>query len=127
VQGLTLAPVVNRSGLALEPEHTAREEAGAREALDLAALDHVEQLEMVEAMPPAAVDRARRNLAARLDQGEDTDGVTADAAYRTLRREVIAVQSDELRRLYAANRISDTTRRRLQQDLDRQEAALEEL
>ncbi|WP_420713981.1 cation:proton antiporter, partial [Streptomyces sp. NRRL WC-3742] len=44
VQGLTLAAVVNRSGLALEPEHTAREEDDARDALNRAALDHVEHL-----------------------------------------------------------------------------------
>lgn len=124
-QGLTLAAVVNRSGLALEPEHTVREEDDARDALNRTALDHVENLAELEALSDTAVDRVRRALTARLDRTpESPDGTTADASYRQLRREVIAVQSTELRRLYDEHRISDTTRRRLQHDLDREEAAL---
>ncbi|MGA5824316.1 Na+/H+ antiporter [Kitasatospora sp. NPDC094028] len=125
VQGLTLAAVVTRSGLALEPEHTAREENDARDALNRAALDHVDHLAALEVMPDTAVDRVRRGLTARLDHTPETpDGTTADTAYRQLRHEVIAVQSAELHRLYDEHRISDTTRRRLQHDLDREEAAL---
>ncbi|MFG2848122.1 Na+/H+ antiporter [Kitasatospora sp. NPDC048296] len=125
VQGLTLAAVVNRSGLALEPEHTAQEEDDARDALNHAALEHVDHLATLEVMPATAVDRVRRGLTARLDHTAETpDGTTADATYRQLRREVIAVQSTELHRLYDEHRISDTTRRRLQHDLDREEAAL---
>ncbi len=125
VQGLTLAAVVNRSGLALEPEHTAREENDARDALNRAALDHVDHLATLEVMPDTAVDRVRRGLAARLGHTPETpEGTTADAAYRQLRHEVIAVQSTELHCLYDEHRISDTTRRRLQHDLDREEAAL---
>ncbi|MCC9310602.1 Na+/H+ antiporter [Kitasatospora sp. RB6PN24] len=124
VQGLTLAGVVNRSGLALEPEHTAREEDGARDALNRAALDHVEHLSDLEALPPVAIDRVRRGLEARLDRTEDEGGATADDSYRSLRHEVIAVQNSELHRLYEEHLISDTTRRRLQHDLDREEAAL---
>ncbi|MFI6151329.1 Na+/H+ antiporter [Kitasatospora sp. NPDC051170] len=125
VQGLTLAVVVNRSGLALEPEHTAREEADARDALNRAALDHVEHLSELEAVPETSVDRVRRSLTARLDRtAEAADGTTADAAHRQLRREVIAVQNTELRRLYEEHRISDTTLRVLQRDLDLEEAGL---
>ncbi|MFH9347956.1 Na+/H+ antiporter [Kitasatospora sp. NPDC017646] len=125
VQGLTLAAVVNRSGLALEPEHTAREEDDARDALNRAALDHVEHLAELEAIPETAIDRVRRGLTARLDHAHETpDGTTADAAHRQLRREVIAVQNTELRRLYEEHRISDTTLRALQRDLDLEEAAL---
>ncbi|TQF02854.1 Na+/H+ antiporter [Kitasatospora acidiphila] len=125
VQGLTLAGVVNRSGLALEPEHTAREETDARDSLNRAGLDHVEHLAALEVMPETALDRARRGLSARLDRSADgSEGGTADTAYRQLRREVIAVQNTELHRLYEEHLISDTTRRRLQHDLDREEAAL---
>jgi NhaP-type Na+/H+ or K+/H+ antiporter len=124
-QGLTLSSVVNRSGLALEPEPTAREEAEARGALDRAALAHVEHLAALEAVPDAVVDRVRRSLAARLDhEAESPDGTTLGATYRELRSEVIALQNAHLNRLYAEHRISDTTRRRLQHDLDREEAAL---
>ncbi len=125
VQGLSLGAVVNRSGLALEPEHTAREEADARDALNRAALAHVEHLATLEAVPETAVDRVRRALSARLDHSIDgPDGSTVDATYRELRHEVIGVQSTELHRLYDEHRISDTTRRTLQHDLDREEAAL---
>ncbi|WP_055589092.1 Na+/H+ antiporter [Peterkaempfera griseoplana] len=125
VQGLTLATVVGRSGLALEPEHTAREEAGARDALDRAALDHVEQLTGLGTLPEPVVDRVRRGLTARLDRTADgADGSALDTAYRALRQELIGVQNTELHRLYDQHLISDTTRRRLQHDLDREEAAL---
>ncbi len=125
VQGLTLAAVVNRSGLALEPEHTAREEAEARDELNRAALDHVEGLAELEAVADTALDRVRRGLTARLDRTpEAPDGTTADAAYRQLRQEVIAVQNARLQRLYEEHRISDTTLRLLQHDLDLEHAAL---
>ncbi|MFD9690656.1 Na+/H+ antiporter [Kitasatospora sp. NPDC059088] len=125
VQGLTLAAVVNRSGLALEPEHTAREEADARDELNRAALDHVDGLAELEAVPETAVDRVRRALTARLDRTPETpDGTTADDAYRQLRHEVITVQNDRLHRLYEEHRISDTTLRLLQRDLDLEQAAL---
>ncbi|MFD5465646.1 Na+/H+ antiporter [Kitasatospora sp. NPDC127059] len=125
VQGLTLAAVVNRSGLALEPEHTAREEADARDALNRAALEHVDGLAELEAVPETAVDRVRRALTARLDRTpEAPDGTTADGAYRQLRHEVIAVQNDRLHRLYEEHLISDTTLRLLQRDLDLEQAAL---
>ncbi|PBC39119.1 Na+/H+ antiporter [Rhodococcus sp. ACS1] len=125
VQGLSLAPIVNRSGLALEPEHTAREEADARDILDRAALAYIEHLAELETHPEPVIDRMRRGLAARLDHTTDRpDGSTMHAAYRELRHEVIAVQNAELRRLFDEHRISDATRRSLQNDLDREEAAL---
>ncbi|MEE4540754.1 Na+/H+ antiporter [Streptomyces sp. V4-01] len=125
VQGLTLAPVVNRSGLALEPEHTAREEADARDALNRAALAHIDELALLDAQPRHAVDRVRRGLAARLDHDADDSGsASADTAYRELRQGVIAVQNAELRRLYDAHLISAATLRGLRHDLDREEAAL---
>lgn len=125
VQGLTLSGLVNRSGLALEPEHTAREESVARAALNRAALAHVDLLSGLETHSDAALARLRRGLAARLESTAETpaDGTTT-RAYLALRREVIGVQNEELRRLYDAHEISDTTRRRLQHDLDREEAGL---
>jgi monovalent cation/hydrogen antiporter len=126
VQGLTLAPVVNRSGLALEPEHTAQEESAAREALTRAALAHLDRLTGLETVPEVALTRMRRNLSARLDHDGSGGTVTdsADLTYQDLRHEIIAVQNTELRALYDGHRISDTTRRRLQTDLDREESAL---
>ncbi|WP_225851146.1 Na+/H+ antiporter [Streptomyces sp. HPF1205] len=127
VQGLSLAGLVNRSGLALEPEHTAREESAARESLNRAALAHVELLAGLESHPQTALARMRRGLLARLEAGAgDAGAMGTTDAYLDLRRQVIGVQNAELRRLYDAHEISDTTRRRLQHDLDREEAGLGE-
>jgi len=130
VQGLTLAGVVNRSGLAVEPEHTAREQARTRDRLARVGLDHLDELTDLETVPETAIERIRRTLSVQLDQTDDPAGTSTPdnaellAAYRGLRREVIVLQSTELRRLYDDHQVSDTTRRNLQHDLDLQDAAL---
>ncbi|MDT0470073.1 Na+/H+ antiporter [Streptomyces gibsoniae] len=134
VQGFTLAPVVRASGIALEPAHTAREEAQARSRLADAGLARLEELAELEVVPDVVLDRLRRGLTARLEDARDrltesegTDGVateSADRVYRQLRRDLIAVETVELQSLYDAHRISDTTRRRLQRALDLEEARL---
>jgi Na+/H+ antiporter len=117
VQGLSLAGVVNRSGLAVEPEHTVREEAEARQALARAGLAHLDQVEDLESIPEPVVDRTRRILKARLDhaleQSEEpaAEGVPLLAAYRGLRRDVIAVQTTELRRVASLISCSSYSRR----------------
>ena len=128
--GLSLAGVVNRSGLAVAPGHTAREEAGARRALARAGLAHLDRIEDLEAVPETVLDRMRRILNSRLDQAEEQtdspgpDGGQLLTAYRGLRRDVIAVQTAELRRLYDGHQVSDATRRQLQRDLDLEDAGL---
>lgn len=140
VQGFTLAPVVRHSGIALEPEHTAREETRARLRLARAGLDRVEELADLEAVQDVVLDRLRRGLTARLDDARDrlegndgavgagsADGTvteSADRVYRQIRRDLIAVETAELLRLYDAHTISDATRRRLQRALDLEEARL---
>ena len=133
VQGFTLAPVVRRSGIALEPAHTAREEAEARSHLAHAGLARLEELAELEAVSDVVLDRLRRGLTARLDDARDRlteqngNGAateSADLVYRQLRRDLIAVETVELQRLYDAHIISDTTRRRLQRSLDLEETRL---
>jgi len=133
VQGFTLAPVVRRSGIALEPDHTEREEAAARCRLADAGIRRLDELSELEAVPDVVLDRLRRGLTARLDDARDRltdhDGGTApaesaDLVYRQLRRDLIAVEALELQRLYDEHAISDTTRRRLQRSLDLEEARL---
>lgn len=122
IQGLTLAPVVRRAGIALEPEHTAREEARARESLARAALTELGQLAELDVAPEVVVDQARRHFQARAEQTpvEATDS----EAHKALRLALISAQSAELWRLYESNDVSDTTRRRLQRALDLEEAGL---
>ncbi|MEV7319497.1 Na+/H+ antiporter [Streptomyces sp. NPDC093970] len=128
VQGFSLASVVRRSGIALEPDHTEREEATARCRLADAGIRRLDELSELEAVPEVVVDRLRRGLNARLDDAHDrlTDSTaeSADLVYRQLRRDLIAVEAAELRRLYDEHTISDTTRRRLQRSLDLEEARL---
>ncbi|MER6124936.1 Na+/H+ antiporter [Streptomyces sp. NPDC001795] len=133
VQGFTLAPFVRRSGIALEPAHTEREEAQARSHLAHAGLARLEELAELEVVPDVVLDRLRRGLAARLDDArdrlaeQDSNGApteSADLVYRQLRRDLIAVETVELQRLYDDHAISDTTRRRLQRSLDLEEARL---
>jgi len=133
VQGFTLAPVVRRSGIALEPARTEREEVEARSHLAHAGLARLEELAELEAVPDIVLDRLRRGLNARLDDArerltEQNGAVvateSADLVYRQLRRDLIAVETVELQRLYDTHRISDTTRRRLQRSLDLEEARL---
>jgi Na+/H+ antiporter len=127
VQGLTLAPLVNRSRIALGTDATVREQATARQELARAALEH---LEGPGNAPQTTRDQVRRVLAARLQHAQagpgGPDGAEASAlgAYHRLRREVIARQGKELQRLYDTHRISDATRRQLQHDLDLEETGL---
>ena len=130
LQGFTLAPVVRRSGIALEPQHTAREEARVHQRLAQAGLARLDELSEAGAAPQAAVERLRRTLRARLEHAgaelaEDRDPAgSAVAAYRGLRRAVIAEEAAELQRLYESRQITDTTRRRVQRALDLEETGL---
>ncbi|MCW2870242.1 Na+/H+ antiporter [Actinacidiphila oryziradicis] len=132
LQGFTLAPVVRRSGIALEPAHTEREEANARDSLARAGLTQLEQLAELEAAPEVVVDQLRRGLQARLDHARAQLDEAADpadstaTAYRAMRRALIEAESAELQRLYDEHRISDTTRRRIQRTLDLEDVGLGE-
>lgn len=128
-QGFTPAPLVRRSGIAIEPAHTEQEEAEARCSLAGASLRRVDELSELEAVSDVVLDRLRRGLQARLNHAEDLLGEadpaeSADQVYRQLRRELIRVEAAELQRLYEEHDISDTTRRRLQRSLDQEDARL---
>jgi NhaP-type Na+/H+ or K+/H+ antiporter len=131
VQGLSLAPLVNRSGLALEPRDTAREQERARQRLARAGLDYLDQLADLGAAPEAALERVRLALDARLRHSlaqDPQDHGTGEApflqVYLQLRHEVIAVQGTELQGMYDTHQISDSTRRQLQYDLDLEESGI---
>ncbi|MGP9023076.1 Na+/H+ antiporter [Streptomyces sp. BR1] len=133
VQGFSLSAVVRRSGIALEPDHTEREEAHARLSLADAGMRRLDEISELEAVPEVVADRLRRALQARQEHarerlddigGTNGAGESADHIYRQLRRHLIVEESAELQRLYDDHRISDTTRRRLQRSLDLEEARL---
>jgi CPA1 family monovalent cation:H+ antiporter len=140
VQGFTLQPLVRRLGVAEDPARTAREEAVARHAAAVAARARLLELLDVEAAPPAVADRLLATLDQRIErtgrrlertQGEarpsraEQDGVaSAGQVYRTLRRDLLAVETAELLRLRDTGIISEDVRRRVQRTLDLEEAGL---
>ncbi|MFI9272784.1 Na+/H+ antiporter [Kitasatospora sp. NPDC052896] len=134
VQGFTLAPVVRASGIALEPETTVREEAQASKAVLRAALGRLDEMVEAEGVSAVVADRMRRDLETRLDHArlrlsdeEPVEDAATMLAFRRLRRDLIAVESAELQRLYETHRISGSTRGTVQHALDLEEAGLGEL
>ncbi|HVS67120.1 MAG TPA: Na+/H+ antiporter [Mycobacteriales bacterium] len=136
VQGLTLGPVVRRAGLVRDPDLHGREEALARHAAVAAAVERLEEMHDLEAASPAAVDWLRREFRDRLERAEgilravefsETDIEPAATAatrqeMRSLRRELIAVESARLHELVARGVISEAVRRKVQRMLDFEEA-----
>lgn len=123
VQGFTLAPLVRRSGIALDPGDVQQEYDSARARLAEAALAHLDELAESETAPQFVVEQLRQVWQDRLDHvlSHHEDMPTA---YRDLRRELLAVESAELTRLYVAGVINDATRRRIQRRLDLESAGL---
>ena len=129
-QGLTLGAVVSRTGVVADVDALSREQAVARHAALSAAMNRLDELRDREEASPAAIDGLRREFADRLDRAAGllaaADAVTGPRAtreeMRTLRRELIAVQSARLHQLVDDGRISEPVRRRVQRLLDLDEA-----
>ncbi|WP_406637663.1 Na+/H+ antiporter [Amycolatopsis sp. WGS_07] len=130
VQGFTLAPLVRRTGIALDPLAVRHEYRAARLRLAEAGLDHLEQVAETESAPLHAVEQLRVGWKSRADRiraaAEDPADTSHDAAYRALRRELLDVEAAELTRLFANGEITDSTRRRVQHLLDLEHAGLED-
>jgi CPA1 family monovalent cation:H+ antiporter len=136
VQGLTLRPLVQRAGITADPKATTREEALARHAAVAAAVARLEDLADVEGAPPAAVDWLRREFGDRLQRaesalrgleapdagGRDGDATASEGELRSIRRELIGVESARLQELTRSGVISEAVRRRVQRMLDLEEA-----
>jgi CPA1 family monovalent cation:H+ antiporter len=132
VQGLTLAPLVRRAGIALSPEDVRQEQTFARLRLAQAALAHLDTVADAGSAPDVIVDQLRQSWQARAaraaaeDEPADSASVTANA-YRALRRDLLTVEGAELTKLFDTGDISDPTRRRIQRILDLEQANLHEL
>jgi Na+/H+ antiporter len=135
VQGLTLGPLVRRSGIVDDPEVRTREEALARHAALAAAVARLEELQDLEAVSPAAIEWLRREFGDRFhraagvlraahgkeDSSEESPPSTR-REMRSVRRELLAVQSARLIELVRLGVISESVRRRVQHELDLDEA-----
>jgi hypothetical protein len=127
VQGFTLAPLVRPSGIALSPGDVRQEHTFARLRLAKAALEHLDLVAESEAAPEHVVEQLRQSWQARAARVQSDDSPDSSAApYRSLRRDLLAVEGAELNRLFEAGKITDGTRRRIQRVLDLEQAGLGE-
>jgi CPA1 family monovalent cation:H+ antiporter len=135
VQGLTLGPMVRRSGLVDDPQSRTREEAIARHAALSAAVTRLEEMQDVDAVSPATIEWLRKEFADRLQRAESildsTSETKADGRdptpatrleVRAVRRQLVGVQSARLLELVRIGVISESVRRRVQHVLDLEEA-----
>jgi Na+/H+ antiporter len=130
VQGFTLAPLVRRAGIALDPVDVRQEHQNARLHLARTGLSHLEQLAEAETAPEFVVDQLRHSWQARISRIENHDvddpDSSAGAAYLRLRRELLDVEGTELTHLYETGVISDMIRRRIQRQLDLEHTGLDD-
>jgi CPA1 family monovalent cation:H+ antiporter len=128
VQGFTLAPLVRLTDLAVAAEDEQADVARTRLRLAQAGLDYVECQVDVEAVAPVVAERVRRSLQVRVElarEVSDTAGSVEDE-YRKLRRAVVLVQRAELARLHADGATSEAARRRVERQLDLEDARYHE-
>lgn len=129
VQGFTLAPLVRRAGIALTPDDVRAEHTSARLHLARAGLSHLDQVTETEAAPEFVIEQLRnswRNRIERIEENGNGELPPLASIYRQLRRDLLAVESAELERLYQDGAITDATRRRIQRVLDLEHAGLGE-
>src|ERR671920_1375318 len=137
VQGLTLPLLVRRLGLAGSEGEEEREETEARLRAAEAALARLDELadegrvrEDTATRMRDLYEYRRRRFAARLsgqtESGEVGDGYEERSlAYQRFRRELLGAERAALLQLRSEGRISDEVRRRVERDLDLEDARLE--
>jgi CPA1 family monovalent cation:H+ antiporter len=127
-QGLTLAPLLRRLGVLPDRRKEILEQANARHAVVAAGLRRLDELVAVEEPPAGIVKRLRVAAEDRRNAGWEqlgsAENETPSLALARLRREMIAVERDELLRWRSAGRLGDTGLRVLEGELDIEEALL---
>lgn len=129
VQGFTLAPLVRRAGIALAPADVRQEHTAARLRLARAGLSHLDYVEETEAAPESVIEDLRHSWHDRIKKLQDNgaeDTSPTSSPYAQLRRDLLAVESAELDRLYQEGAVSDATRRQIQRALDLEHTGLSE-
>jgi Na+/H+ antiporter len=127
VQGFTLAPLVRLTELAIAPDDERAELARVRLRLAETGVDYVQEQLELEAVAPVVAERVQRSLQTRLDLAEATTaGGSVEADYHGLRRAVVLVQRAELERLHDEGTASESTRRKVERQLDLEDARYRE-
>ena len=141
IQGLLLPALIK--ALRIEPDTRDQdEEMNARLEIAYAAIDHIDDLEQEDWVHPQTVERTRmmfdyrrRRFSSRLGSGtfegrsdeeeqDDFDYEARAATYQRFMHEVIGAQRATLRRLRDEGHVSDDVRRRVEYDLDLEEARI---
>lgn len=136
-QGLSLPFVIRSLGLAGEVEDEEHEEVEARLRATEAALARIEDLaeedwvrEDTASRMRGVYEYRRRRFAARFAGQQEDDEEYGDyeersLAYQRFRRELLSAERTALIQLRSEGRISDEVRRRVERDLDLEDARLE--
>ena len=131
VQGLTLPAVIR--AFRIEPDHLEeREDAKARIKAADAALARLEELEVEDWVRDDTAERLRglygfrkNRFASRFDDGDDGAIEQQSQSYQRLRRELLEAERSAIVDLQRQGVISSDVERRLQRDLDLEDARLE--
>jgi CPA1 family monovalent cation:H+ antiporter len=132
-QGLTLGKFIELAGLYDDEETTAEQEARARIKAAEAAIARLDELEGEEWVRGQSHERLKalydfriRRFSSRLEEGDDDDDIEQGSqAYQHLRRKVLEAERAEMIRLRNRGEITDDIMRRMERDLDLEDARLE--
>ncbi len=131
-QGLSLPMLIRRLGVESDGDDGALEEAQARLRAAEAAIERIDELasegwvrdDSAERMR-GAYEYRRRRFNARLDDGDDGALEDRSLAFQRLRREVLEAERAEIIRMRNRGLINDDIMRRVERDLDLEDARLE--
>jgi Na+/H+ antiporter len=131
-QGLTLGRLIEAIGIYDDEETTAEQEARARIAAANAAIDRLDELSREDWVRDETQRRMRslydyriRRFESRLDDDDDGDIEQGSQAYQRLRRKVLDAERAEIIRQRNRGLITDDIMRRIERDLDLEDARLE--
>jgi monovalent cation/hydrogen antiporter len=128
-EGLTLPLVIRRLGVTADDDGAAGDGRRALARLSEVALDHLDALDPeTDGVPEELVDRLRERYRARLahlDRARAGDPPEGTQAAVELIHDLLGVQREELRRLREQGAVTAEVARRLDHDLDVEEARLE--
>jgi Na+/H+ antiporter len=131
-QGLTLGKLIEVMGVYDDEETTAEQEARARIGAANAALTRLDDLRAQDWVRDDTERRVRagyefriRRFESRLDDEDDGDIEEGSQAYQRLRRKVLDAERAEIIRQRNRGDITDDIMRRLERDIDLEDARLE--
>ena len=131
-QGLTLGKLIEWAGLYDDEETVAEQESRARIGASQAAIERLRELEGEDWVREETWDRMIRSyeyrirrFEARLDEDDDGDIEQGSQAYQRLRRKVLEAERAEIIRARNRGDITDEIMRRIERDLDLEDARLE--